>query len=83
MKIWLTLILVLALSLRLVNLSQSFWLDEASQAMMSQKTISNIWYQRSGDFHPPLFYVLAHYWMQINKSESFLRLFCLIFQGNQ
>ncbi len=79
MKIWLTLILVLALSLRLVNLSQSFWLDEASQAMMSQKTISNIWYQRSGDFHPPLFYVLAHYWMQINRSEAFLRLLPMSF----
>ena len=79
MKIWLILILILALGLRLVNLGQSLWLDEASQATMSQKTISDIWYQRSGDFHPPLFYILTHYWMQINKSEAFLRLLPVTF----
>jgi len=73
------LILILALGLRLVNLGQSLWLDEASQATMSQKTISDIWYQRSGDFHPPLFYILTHYWMQINKSEAFLRLLPVTF----
>lgn len=60
-------------------MGQSFWLDEASQAMMSQKTVSEIWYQRSGDFHPPLFYLLAHYWMQVSHSEIWLRILPVIF----
>ena len=67
-------ILLLGLVLRLINLGQSFWLDEASQAQMSALSISQIWFERQGDFHPPLFYFLSHYWMQVNQSEIWLRL---------
>lgn len=79
MKIWLVLVLILALGLRLVNLSQSFWLDEASQAQMSSLPLSQIWSARQGDFHPPLFYVLSHFWMQFDTSESWLRLLPVAF----
>lgn len=78
-KFFFILILVFGLGLRIVNLNQSLWLDEASQAVMSSKPIQEIWFGRGGDFHPPLFYILAHYWIQINKSEVWLRLLPLIF----
>ncbi len=78
-KIILILILVLGLGLRLVNLNQSLWLDEASQAMMSSQPVSKIWFERSGDFHPPFFYILAHYWMQVSHDEVWLRLLPVMF----
>ena len=67
-------ILIIGLLLRLVNLDQSFWLDEASQAQLSVLPISEIWFGRSGDFQPPLFYLLSHYWLQISHTEVWARL---------
>ena len=70
----LVLVMVLGLILRLVNLNQSFWLDEASQAQQSVLPIQQIWSGRAGDFHPPLFYILANYWLQLGHSEVWARL---------
>ncbi len=73
-KITLIIVLSLAVLLRLFNLDQSFWLDEASQAQMSSLSPRAIWFDRGGDFHPPLFYLLAHFWLLFGKSEVWLRL---------
>ncbi len=68
------LILGLATILRLVNLNQSLWLDEGAQMLMSEKSFAFQWFGRANDFHPPLYYFLTHFWLQINRSEWFLRL---------
>ncbi|MEK9200633.1 MAG: glycosyltransferase family 39 protein [Patescibacteria group bacterium] len=60
-------------------MDQSFWLDEASQAQMSSMSLSQIWSDRSADFHPPLFYVLAHFWLQLGRSDVWLRLLPISF----
>lgn len=66
-------ILILAAVLRLIGLDQSFWLDEAIQAVISSKPLTAIDF--GADFQPPLFYTLAHFWLSIGiKSEWFLRL---------
>lgn len=78
-KIIFILILFLALGLRLWGANQSFWLDEASQAGLSSLSVSQIWQERQGDFHPPLFYLLAHYWLMFGKSEVWLRLLPITF----
>ena len=72
-------ILIVALLLRLINLNQSLWLDEATQAILSQDSIKNILFNHSADFHPPLSYILMHFWIQVNTSEIWLRLFSVIF----
>lgn len=72
-------ILLLGLSLRLVGLGQSLWLDEAAQAVMSARSLEFIWFGRVADFHPPLFYFLAHFWMQLGRSETWLRLLPVTF----
>jgi len=72
-------ILILGLGLRLVNLGQSFWLDEATQAQISQLTLNRIWAGRSSDFHPPLFYLFTHFWQVFGQSEIWLRLPSVIF----
>jgi len=70
----LILILGLGLGLRLWGVNQSLWLDEASQAQQSVLPIKQIWSGRVGDFHPPLFYLMAHAWLAINHSEVWARL---------
>lgn len=73
------LILLLALVLRIINLNQSLWLDEATQALLSSKSINSIFFERSADFHPPLFYLLMHFWIKFGTSEVWLRLLPVIF----
>jgi len=73
-KVSIGIILVLGLGLRLINLNQSLWLDEAAQALMSSQSLGSIWADRTGDFHPPLFYFLAHYWLFLSHAEIWLRL---------
>lgn len=75
--IWIT--LVLAMVVRLVNLNQSLWLDEATQAVLSSKSLSYIWFERGGDFHPPLSYILTHFWLMVGTSEIWLRLLPVFF----
>lgn len=75
----LVLVMVLGLILRLVNLNQSFWLDEASQAQISVMTVKSIWFDRQADWHPPLFYILTHFWIQLGTSEIWLRLLPVAF----
>src|SRR3989344_7873468 len=70
----LLLVILLGLVLRLIKIDQSFWLDEASQAQLSLLPLSQIWFGRVGDFHPPLFYFLSHFWLQLGRSEVWLRL---------
>lgn len=70
----LVLIVSLGLILRLVNLNQSLWLDEAIQVILSSSSPHIIFFERIGDFHPPLFYLLIHFWMKLGISEIWLRI---------
>lgn len=76
----LILILLVALFLRLVNLNQSFWLDEAISALIAQKPFPFQWSGISGDFQPPLYYLLLHFFMKLGSStEWVLRIPSVIF----
>ena len=65
------LILILATVLRLLFSNQSFWLDEGAQMIMSAKSLVFQWFGRSADFHPPLFYFLIHFWLQLEEVSGF------------
>lgn len=74
------LILILAFILRLINLNQSLWLDEAVQAITAQNSIAYIFQEITGDFHPPLYYFLMHCWVLIfGSSEITLRMPSVLF----
>ena len=75
--IWL--ILFLGFVLRLVNINQSFWLDEATQAVLSSKSLEDIIFHRGADFHPPLFYIIVHFWMKLAVNDIWLRMLPVIF----
>lgn len=67
------LIIVAAFLLRLILVNQSLWLDEAIQVIESSVPFSQVW-QIPGDFHPPLFHYLAHFWLKMDTGEWFIRL---------
>jgi mannosyltransferase len=71
-------ILFLALVLRLVNLNQSFWLDEAAQVIESARPLSQQ-FNIAADFHPPGFHLLLFVWMLFGHSEIWIRLLPLGF----
>lgn len=75
--IWL--ILAVGFILRLINLNQGLWLDEATQAILSQGSITSIIFQRGVDFHPPLSYLIMHFWIKLATFEVWLRLLSVIF----
>lgn len=72
-------ILLLGLILRLVLINQSFWLDEASQALISSQSLNEIILNSKSDFHPPLSYILSHFWIKFGNSEIWLRLLPVLF----
>lgn len=61
------LILLLGLTLRLVNINQSLWLDEAITALtVKNLNLFDILVKFSpGDFHPPLFYLIEKIWTSV------------------
>ena len=71
------LVLLTALLLRLPLLSQSFWLDEAAQALESVRPLSQQ-LVLSNDFQPPLYHLLVYLFALISHADWWLRLASLI-----
>lgn len=78
--IWI--ILVLGLVLRLLSISQSFWLDEATSATVARdfsfrELITKF---SPNDFHPPLYYLVLKAWtILFGVSEVSTRLLSILF----
>lgn len=76
-------IIILAFFLRLISLNQSFWIDEATSANVAKDlSVKGILALFSpGDFHPPGYYIVIHYWVKLfGSSEVVIRMFS-IFAG--
>src|SRR3989344_6087225 len=71
-------ILLITFVLRLVNLNQSFWLDEAAQVIESTRPFSQQ-FNIASDFHPPLYHLMLHLWLKMGTSEWFARLPSVLF----
>ncbi|MEK7127563.1 MAG: glycosyltransferase family 39 protein [Patescibacteria group bacterium] len=75
-------ILILGFILRLINLNQSLWLDEAITAItVKNLPLLDIIPKFSlGDFHPPLYYLILKLWTNVfGYSEIALRMPSVIF----
>jgi|CXWL01.1.fsa_nt_gi uncharacterized membrane protein len=62
------LIFFVGLLVRLIASDQSFWLDEAASLTFSGLSLGDLFVALKGDFHPPLFYLLLHYWLLATRS---------------
>ncbi|HUV42511.1 MAG TPA: glycosyltransferase [Patescibacteria group bacterium] len=70
----------LALVLRLINLNQSLWLDEAVRAIMARGSFFNIFQELGGDFHPPFYHLFIWVWVHLlGDREIILRLPSVLF----
>lgn len=78
----LLLILALGAFLRIVNLgSDSVWLDEAYSIQFAHLPLSQLIDETaSSDVHPPLYYLLLHYWIKLcGDSEAGARMLSALF----
>lgn len=66
-------VIILGLVLRLIIINQSLWLDEAAQVIESARLLGEQ-LKISGDFQPPLFHILLHFWMKLGTGEIQMRL---------
>ncbi len=76
------LILFLGFIIRLININQSLWLDEAitAQAVKTYSLANLITKFSPGDFHPPFYYLILKLWSNLfGYSEITLRLPSVIF----
>lgn len=69
-RIGLILLVGLALIARLHGITEPvIWYDEGYSLLLSQRSPALIWTTTAGDVHPPLYYVILHYWMQLFGSS--------------
>lgn len=74
-------IIFTSLLLRLISLSQSLWLDEATTALVARMDLSDFFTKfMPADFHPPLYYLVVNLWSSFfGYSEIALRTPSVIF----
>lgn len=77
-SLWL--IFFVALFLRLIASDQSLWLDEGTSIIFARLPLANLFSVLGNDFHPPLSYILLHFWAPlVGNSEWLLRLPNMVF----
>jgi mannosyltransferase len=71
----LLLVLLVAFGLRVHGLAQeSLWVDEGYSIALSQHTLPEIVQGTAADQHPPLYYLLLHFWLKAGTSVFHIRL---------
>ncbi|MBI3397549.1 glycosyltransferase family 39 protein [Candidatus Woesebacteria bacterium] len=75
-------VIILGFVLRTISLNQSFWIDEATSVLtardMSYSSIITKF--APTDFHPPLYYLLLKFWINLGgDGEVFVRLLSVFF----
>jgi 4-amino-4-deoxy-L-arabinose transferase-like glycosyltransferase len=62
----LAIVLILALLVRFYAISvPAIWNDEAYSLLLARETPERIWALTARDVHPPLYYMLLHYWVSV------------------
>ncbi|MGD8735923.1 MAG: hypothetical protein PVJ85_04125, partial [Anaerolineae bacterium] len=73
-------LILVALGLRLARLSfQPLWWDEGWSVYFASSELRTIFELTAVDIHPPLYYVLLHYWTQfLGSGVVAIRLFSVL-----
>ena len=76
-KLFLLLIILLAILIRLFpSKALSIWYDESFSIILAKKDLGNLLEIAKADVHPPLYYIMLHFWLKI---VMFPRLFSVLF----
>lgn len=76
----LSMIVIIAFVLRIYHLGyESVWLDEVTSLLISQNRILSMLEITKGDVHPPLYYIILHFFTLIGDTEFIIRLPSMIF----
>jgi len=71
-KIIFLLIIILTAVLRICDIeTKNMWFDEVYSWKLSQKSVTDIIADTSGDIHPPLFYIVLKYWIVLFSDSVF------------
>lgn len=57
----------------------SFWYDETFSTLTARLSLSQIISNVALDVHPPGYYVLLYYWLQLGQTEAFIRALSVVF----
>ncbi|MBU2543643.1 glycosyltransferase family 39 protein, partial [Patescibacteria group bacterium] len=60
-------------------ITRGFWGDEAWTAVISRLSIPEIIQVTGQDFHPPLYYLIVHGFMQVFGESEWIRIISTIF----
>jgi 4-amino-4-deoxy-L-arabinose transferase-like glycosyltransferase len=72
-------VLLLATGVRLWALSDRvLWFDEAVSLLIAQAPAGDVFVAVQDDTHPPLYYLVLHYWTQLLPGESGARLLSVV-----
>ena len=76
----LLLIVLAGVALRVYHLdAQSFWYDEGNSARIAERSLQLIIAGAAGDIHPPLYYIVLHYWRALfGETEFALRMLSVL-----
>lgn len=75
-------ILLAALAVRLWRLgADSLWYDETVTLFIAQEDLARLTAHTAGDIHPPLYYILQHFWLAAAGAGEFAAAFFSLFFG--
>jgi mannosyltransferase len=78
-RIALLAVCLLGLALRLIGLEQEdYWHDELFSYYTAKQSFGPMWQTIINDVHPPLFYLVFHYWLNLLDRLLSLRLFAVL-----
>jgi dolichyl-phosphate-mannose-protein mannosyltransferase len=61
--------------------AQSLWYDEAVSVYIARQEVPALIAHTAGDIHPPLYYLLLHFWLQIAGVSEFAAAYFSLFFG--
>ena len=59
--------------------AHGFWYDETFSSLTARLSLDQILSNVAIDVHPPGYYMLLHFWLQLGQSEAIIRSFSALF----
>ncbi len=79
-KLILIALLIIAAFLRLLQIStHSFWYDEAFSSLIANLRLSQILANEAATVHPPGYYLMLHFWLNLGHSDATIRSLSALF----